>query len=374
MLLLYATEPTGNSLRDGSGTNGKLCRSTVEGQRYRRLRVGVTTAIDNNDDEHHDVDVQVDGRTQEAKFRISAGGVGRNICEALEKLGTIPTFISAVGDDDRGDFLLSSIGKKSRLYVPKLKNQRTSQFIVVLDNNGECKLLLGDGDIHKLITPKMVLDAEKIIKESPLIVFDGNLSRETVSTLLHLAEKHNIPVLFEPTDVPTAIVPFQTPFWRNIDIITPNLNELKEIAKCLGLIKHYSSCKINEINACANLALAVANKINTVILTLSNNGLIIARKEDSTEPLLNLSSNKTKLPRARHYPALSVQDLVNVSGAGDCLASGIIIGIIKGYSEVDCIANGLYAAVDSLRSESAIPNNFSKILDQKHPIKYTSIN
>ncbi|XP_018320534.1 uncharacterized protein LOC108733740 [Agrilus planipennis] len=135
----------------------------------------------------------VDGRTQEAKFRISAGGVGRNICEALEKLGTIPTFISAVGDDDRGDFLLSSIGKKSRLYVPKLKNQRTSQFIVVLDNNGECKLLLGDGDIHKLITPKMVLDAEKIIKESPLIVFDGNLSRETVSTLLHLAEKHNIP-------------------------------------------------------------------------------------------------------------------------------------------------------------------------------------
>lgn len=36
------------------------------------------------------------------RFDYSAGGVGRNICEALGKLGCHSHFISAIGDDYQG--------------------------------------------------------------------------------------------------------------------------------------------------------------------------------------------------------------------------------------------------------------------------------
>lgn len=50
--------------------------------------------------------VQLEGRTLKGRIRQSGGGVGRNLADALGKLGASPTLVTAVGDDQPGRFLL----------------------------------------------------------------------------------------------------------------------------------------------------------------------------------------------------------------------------------------------------------------------------
>lgn len=91
-----------------------------------------------------------------ANFSISAGGVGRNICEALNKLGSNPIIISAVGNDSQGNYIRSNFPLEVARYIKTVRTIPTAQCTVILDSNGECKLLLGELNIFNEITPDTV--------------------------------------------------------------------------------------------------------------------------------------------------------------------------------------------------------------------------
>lgn len=98
----------------------------------------------------------MDGSLHYTKFSTSAGGVGRNICEALEKLGAKPVLLSVVGNDNQGAHLRSLLSPFSTKAVKIISGSSTAQCTVVLDSNGDCKLLLGEMDINKQITADLV--------------------------------------------------------------------------------------------------------------------------------------------------------------------------------------------------------------------------
>jgi sugar/nucleoside kinase (ribokinase family) len=61
--------------------------------------------------------------------------------------------------------------------------------------------------------------------------------------------------------------------------------------------------------------------------------------------------------QSRLYSPLSFDGkIANVSGCGDCLAAGIITGMLRGWKESDCITLGLRAANQSLTSYETVPN------------------
>ncbi|XP_030762198.1 uncharacterized protein LOC115887015 [Sitophilus oryzae] len=137
---------------------------------------------------------RLDGRLHVGRLDYSAGGVGRNICEALGKLGRSSHFISAVGDDQQGRILTRNIPKESSKFIKVFPGRHSAQCIVVLDKNGNCSFLMGDMSIHKLITPEVIEQHENIIKKSPLIVLDGNISEAGMDKALEMAHTHKIPV------------------------------------------------------------------------------------------------------------------------------------------------------------------------------------
>jgi bifunctional ADP-heptose synthase (sugar kinase/adenylyltransferase) len=51
---------------------------------------------------------QANGSTHRGEIRQSGGGVGRNIADALGKLGARPFLISAIGNDHAGDYLVKN--------------------------------------------------------------------------------------------------------------------------------------------------------------------------------------------------------------------------------------------------------------------------
>lgn len=113
--------------------------------------------------------------------------------------------------------------------------------------------------------------------------------------------------------------------------------------------------------------------IDNVIVTLGSKGILIARKALATDTFLHKNSNNEV--HIRHYPTCEVTNLVNVSGAGDCFASGFITALTSNKSEEICVSVGFAAAILALQSECAVPE---AIFDKSHecwniPAKYKSI-
>ncbi|KAJ8916165.1 hypothetical protein NQ315_016304 [Exocentrus adspersus] len=359
-------------------TNGECARITVAPTRLRRLRptrrlVHLLPDEDVQNFKCYEIlrykRSTLDGRIYPCRFSYSPGGVGRNICDSLSKLGHVPKFLSAVGDDYQGTILSKSIPLQSSNFLKVLKGRRTAQCIIVFDKRGDCRLLMGDMEVHAEISPKLIQENEVVIKTAPLVVLDANLSVESVEEALKLATKYSIPVVFEPTDVEIADKPFRTPYWKAVKLITPNLNELRHITSTFleNRPNKPISYKSNTVEEAAYLAKQLAGYIENVIVTLGSSGVLVARKALAIDPFLNYQ--QTKEVHLRHYPCTVVKDFVNVSGAGDCLASGIIAGVLRGLPETQCLSIGFTAAETALYTQSAVPD---KIFEQGHQCWNTS--
>lgn len=90
---------------------------------------------------------------------------------------------------------------------------------------------------------------------------------------------------------------------------------------------------------------------------------MISRKLNADTKLLLSEDEEEGIKRekiqVRHYPlSYAVRRIASVSGAGDCLAAGIIAGMLNGLAEKHCVSVGFAAAEASLRSTSAVPLEF----------------
>lgn len=115
-----------------------------------------------------------------------------------------------------------------------------------------------------------------------MTVFDGNLSIETMETILEVAMDYNKPVFFEPTDMRIAEKPFLLPakLIRQIKFASPNLYELRSIAKYLGYTeasnkKSLDPAFIDEseqgiLTEVMHLVSFLSDKIDNLVVTLGN--------------------------------------------------------------------------------------------------------
>lgn len=167
-------------------------------------------------------------------------------------------------------------------------------------------------------------------------------------------------MLFEPTDVEISNKPFKTSHWKAVKIITPNLNELRHITTFLEIPKYASVS--STIDDAAYLAKELVNWIENVIVTLGPSGVLVARRGSADDSFLKYQ--QTSEVHVRYYPCNVIKDFINVSGAGDCLASGIIAGALRGLAETQCLSVGFAAARLALYSQSAVPE---EIFRENHP-------
>ena len=60
-----------------------------------------------------------------------------------------------------------------------------------------------------------------------------------------------------------------------------------------------------------------------------------------------------------HFKVKPEENVVSVSGAGDCLAAGFIAGLLKGYDNMTSVNMGLKSARLSLQSFYTVPESLS---------------
>uniref|UniRef100_A0A3Q0R1B9 Zgc:136858 n=1 Tax=Amphilophus citrinellus TaxID=61819 RepID=A0A3Q0R1B9_AMPCI len=299
------------------------------------------------------------GQTNLGSVSQSFGGVGRNITDSLSRLGHRPLFISATGADSNSDAVFKYCKHMNTSGVARLEEHSTATYCAVITESGELSLGLGDMDIHQQITERYVSQFEKQLSLATLVCLDGNIPTSTINYVCSFAKKHDINVWYEPTDSEKACKPFLSDAWKSLSYSSPNLAELCTMNKTLGVkTPEVLPCTLDEtLSVAVALSRPLLEHLHCLVVTLGANGVLLCGEHDAGT--VNLQPRKQKRKRqlcALHYPALAVtsEEIMNVSGAGDSLAGALMAGILQGKDTDSCVRMGLLAARTSLASPHPI--------------------
>ncbi|KAJ8411373.1 hypothetical protein AAFF_G00173790 [Aldrovandia affinis] len=296
------------------------------------------------------------GKTNTGSVCQSFGGVGRNVADSLTRLGERPLFISAIGADAHGDAVLSSCKHMDTSGVARMQEQRTATYCVVITGTGDFSLGLGDMDIHQRITAQYVSQFEKQLSSASLVCMDGNIPVTTIDYICSVAREHAVPVWYEPTDADKACKPFLSDSWKALSYTSPNLVELCTMNRTLGLsTPAVLPSDLQDVLRCAmTLCRPLLEHLQCVVVTLGPLGVLLCGEPEGGSVRLRPRTHRRREGQlcALHYPAMPIipGDVVNVSGAGDSLAGGMMAGILQGRSTDDSVRLGLMAARLSLVS------------------------
>jgi pseudouridine kinase len=282
----------------------------------------------------------VPGTSNQGLIRSSMGGVGRNIAENLARLGVPTVLLSAVGADGTGKRLLaqaadSGIDTRHVLVDPE---GRTGSYVAIIDHQGGLNISIDDMSILNQITPRYVNDRRRLFRETVMVVLDANLSPATLKTVFRLARNYQVPVCADPTSGNLALR--LCPFLDQLRIVTPNQAEAEAL---LG------QGPINGPDeAIAAAKQLVARGVEIAVITLAEMGVCYATSNESGR-----------------LPALEI-DIVDLTGAGDALSAGIILGLLEEMPIDEAIRLGVSAAALTIQSRETVCNDLSleKLYDQ----------
>nr|XP_032516153.1 pseudouridine-metabolizing bifunctional protein C1861.05 [Danaus plexippus plexippus] len=337
-------------------TKTRKCKTDTKRQYHTCAETGGNSNVDNGDvlvvggsnvDRTFRIiegNVRQDGSTHPCKSEHCGGGVGRNIAEALWRMrnGRV-RLLTTIGNDEDGNYL-QNIAPGLILDGCVINNARTAKYAAVFDGKGECILGLGDMDIHDCISIDLVKKHLDKLKTAPLIVLDGNIPLSTMEYILKICNEYKKPVFFEPTDRRKAIKPLKGSF--QISFASPNILELRAMANFIN--PHSKLDHQSEVEEICSLGAIVSNVVNHLIITRGSKGVMTMKR---------LKDAPTQL-QVRSYSGEIINTIENVSGAGDCFASGYLHGVLLGLEEDSLISFGFQAARDALLSKETVPRKF----------------
>lgn len=318
----------------------------------------------------HSSPIVLDSATWPGTITECAGGVGRNLAEAIGCLqksinvNSKPRFVSAIGQDRSGDLILEQTSDSvDTSGVLRSDKSRSAAFEVILDGNGDCKLVIGDDEVLSSISGDWI--KRQRLDGSKLVVFDANVSLEGMKTTLQICQSSNVPVWFEPTDPRRAEFVVQTDdLWKTLSFTSPNLKELRRMAAAAGATID-SSAEKDVLRESAKLAtFLVEQGVANVIVTLGRQGCLIANRNQGDEPFSTFSKQNLRNPvKVRVYPVQTMNlHPVSVSGAGDCFAAALIVAACENWPENVSVAWGMAAANASLLSSKTVPEELKTLV------------
>ena len=353
------------------------------------------------------------GTTAPGTVRQNPGGVGRNIAEGLfhaSARGAPPPFLlSAVGDDLAGVALLEAwrkLGRVSTAGVRVRAGAATPAVAAVLDAGGEVAAAVADCDTVETSLDVSWIQAHAArIAAARVVVLDGNCAPAALAAAVAAArapnetrrrKKEDAPLVwFEPVSVAKAARVFEASVAREVDVVSPNLAELRAMARAARRAapggarpeKESESLSFTEKEsepppaATAADALALARDdvdalldagIGNVVVTLGALGLALCRRETRGEkegdeaegharrgptPLENASRGERAPFTCTLVPALPSAGVRSLVGAGDALVAGSAAALAAGHDLAFAVAFGAAAARRAVETDANVPSS-----------------
>ena len=208
----------------------------------------------------------------------------------------------------------------------------------------------------------------------------------------NFCEEKNIPIWYNPTDLRKSTKVVEAGVFSKLTFMSPNVKELfaifnstfqKDEQLAESVREHYKilGSKYDDIftNMCENDLIEILKYliqyVPVIILSRGPKDLMVACAYDlnidkrdqqlpTREILTNINKMKNKKPVVIEFPVLKFEaheSYKNESGAGDSMSSGIIYGILNGYSLSDTIYNGILSAKLALTTTHNVSTDLCKI-------------
>ena len=346
------------------------------------------------------------GTTTPGTVRQIPGGVGRNIAEGIFRAsppGAPPPFLlSVVGDDLAGGALLEAwrnLGHTlSAAGVRVCAGAATPAVAAVLDAGGEVAAGVADCDtVEAFLDPPWIQAHAARIAAARVVVLDGNCAPAALAAAVATARapsdasasasRRGVPkqkstplVWFEPVSVAKAARVFEAGVAREVDVVSPNLAELRAMARAARRAsgrradddaerenerenENENESPWNDATRDDVDALLDAG-IGSVVLTLGALGVVLCRREGNetrrrrrtpVEDVEDASRERAPFARTR-VPALppsaGVRSLV---GAGDALVAGSAAALAAGHDLASAVSFGVAAARRAVETDANVP-------------------
>eukprot|EP00668_Euglena_longa_P014385 GGOE01018372.1.p1 GENE.GGOE01018372.1~~GGOE01018372.1.p1 ORF type:complete len:388 (-),score=65.92 GGOE01018372.1:97-1233(-) len=313
----------------------------------------------------------------------SCGGVARNVCESLIRMGVECLLVSAVGDDAAGCTLvahlqsLGPLGSRSSRGIQILTGERTARFCAIHGVAGDLVCAVADMDILKRhpTLQQCMLHLPDIVA-AKVVFIDGNMVPETMKVICSSVHAGRGVVVFEPVSISKcepAVLCGALPFF---DYVTPNASELIHMHNIFKRMNESPDNILEEgqpgaiLQACQAL---VGAGVKVVVVTLGAAGAMAAlRKGHPQYPQMRSTPPLVQLPQVATLPAplwsdegdlvtvtvsaipVPPKDLCNTLGAGDAFAAGLCFALARGLQLPNALQCGVYAAWHSVRTEHTV--------------------
>lgn len=263
----------------------------------------------------------------------SAGGVTRNVCENLARLGADVRQITAIGDDANGDLIrrectAAGIDISQFCVIP---GHASSTYISLLDLDGDMFLAMSDMSILSLLTPEYLTQRKELLQNASLVTTDPALHPDTMACLLDLCDGHT-PVYVDP--VSSAYATVIKPHIGKFHTAKPNAMELG-ILSGMEITDQASLLKAGEAVLKTGLKRLFISMGKDGCLYMDHQGAIVTRK---LRPL---------------------EQMVNATGAGDSFMAAIQYATIQGFGLERTLDYGLAAGIAAVSHEKTINPNMS---------------
>ena len=263
-------------------------------------------------------------------LHTSLGGVCRNICENLARLGEDVRLITVVGDDVHGRSILTGCEQAGidMSATRVLQGERSSSYISIMDSSGDMLLAMSDMHIIKKLDERLVDDSRALLCGAELVVCDGNLSARAVSRLTQVCDR---PLYVDP--VSTAWARELRPYIGRFDTVKPNRMELA------ALTDHPVGTMGEIQDACDAL---LAQGVRRVFVSMGADGMLY------------------KGPEGMLYErSLPFGGMVNATGAGDAAMAGIIHATRRGLGAKQTVQFAMAAGMVAIASPDTISRSMS---------------
>ncbi len=274
------------------------------------------------------------GTSNPADLRVTRGGTARNVAENLGRLGAEVVLISAVGQDAIGDHLLrqtSDAGVDVR-YVLQQEEFYTGAYIAVLEDNGSLSVALDDVRVMQTITPGYLNRHRRLFRDAAMVMMDGSLTPETMTTVTRLAGQYGVPLCADPSSARLAYK--LRPFLAHLHLVVPNEMEAAEL---LNVDFSGPDPDVSLEMARSLVQAGVAN----VVVTLADFGLDYA------------TSDETGNIPARYGR------IVDSTGTGDAVTAAVMFGMLNDLPPIEAIRLGAAAASLTVQTNETVVRNLS---------------
>lgn len=259
------------------------------------------------------------------KIKISFGGVGRNVCENLARLGVNVTFITAIGNDEYGKLAKRHLENLGVNVIHPMTTLSQSSYMAIHDHSGDMIMAISDMEIINVLTVDFVKGLE-VINKFAYLVLDTNINDDLIK---YIFENFHGKIIIDA--ISTTKVLKIKPFLSQIDLLKCNIYEAKTLVNSDNI-----EDIINNLSSCG---------VKMIVITSGANDIYYCQ-----EGQIGI------------IPVTPLTNIINATGAGDAMLGGIVYGIVKKLSIERAIAIGKKLSNLSLMSEEAVSYKINKEL------------